>query len=427
MDTTYARTVALAAPVFLAAVTLEMVVNRVRGTRYYRLDDALTSVGCGIAFTGVRVLYGFTGLLAYDVVLSRLAPVSLPAGDWRTWVFAFVVYDFCYYWWHRLSHQVGFLWAVHVVHHQSEEFNLTTALRQPATGFLSGWIFYLPLALCGVPMSVYLVTGLVQLFYQFWPHTRHIGRLGALDRWVQTPSNHRVHHARNDRYINKNYVGVFLIWDRLFGTFEEERDEVPCEYGITDPVETWNPVWANLHFYWSLARVSWLARSWKDKVRVWFGPPGWLPADVTHFWTPPAPSAGSRSGWESAYALVQFGAVIAANEHFLLTFGNQSVTANALYFAFVAGSLVTISAVVAQRSEFFPVEMVRLALVAALAVATGRWFGGIAEPAGVAAVAAFALASLIWFVFLWGARAKRSTGARLGQRSPAEVGRRAGG
>jgi alkylglycerol monooxygenase len=412
MDLTYGRAVAFAAPVFLLAVIIEVIVNRARGTHYYSLADALTSVGCGTAFIGARVTFGFLGLIAYDFVVKHWAVAELPAGHWGTWLFAFVLYDFCYYWWHRLSHTVGFLWGAHVVHHQSEEFNLTTALRQPATAFMTGWMFYLPLAFYGVPISVYLAVGVAQLFYQFWPHTRHIGRLGFLDRWVQTPSNHRVHHARNGDYVNKNYVGVFLIWDRIFGTVEHERDDLPCEYGISDPVRAWNPIWANAHFYWSLARASWQTRSWVDKIRVWIAPPGWLPADVQ---PTPAASVGGRltmSG-ASTYALVQFAAAIVANEHFLLVFPELSAAANALYFAFVVVTLFTVSAVIEGRSEFFALEAARLAVVAGVVAVSGQWFG-IRE---TLPVLGFAIASLIWF----GSRLLIAPLARAERRVDADV------
>ena len=150
--------------------------------------------------------------------MRHAAPVHLSPASWLTWVFAFVFYDLCYYWQHRLGHTVGLFWASHSVHHQSEEFNLTTALRQPGTGAFTNWIFYVPMALAGVPVGVFLMVGVIQLFYQFWPHTQLIGRLGVLDRWIQTPSNHRVHHAQNDIYLDRNYVGVFLL-----GTICSER------------------------------------------------------------------------------------------------------------------------------------------------------------------------------------------------------------
>jgi sterol desaturase/sphingolipid hydroxylase (fatty acid hydroxylase superfamily) len=407
MDLVYGKVIAFAAPFFLLAVILEVVLDRVRGTRYYNLPDAVTSVACGTAYIGARVSFAFLGLFAYSYVLNHFAPVTLPSGHWLTWVFAFVLYDLCYYWWHRMSHTVGFLWGSHVVHHQSEEFNLTTALRQPSTAFLNAWIFYLPLALCGVPLTVYLVVGVAQLLYQFWPHTRHIGRLGFLDRWIQTPSNHRVHHAKNGPYLNKNYVGVFMIWDRLFGTFEEEKDDLPCEYGITEPVNAWNPVWANVHFYCSMASDAWRTRSWLDKIRIWFAPPGWRPADLglrAALRSDPVPH---RSKWLISYALVQFAAVIAANQHFLMIFPQQSGLQNILYFAIILLGLTTTSAILEGRREYFLIEAGRLALLGGIVPITGSWLGGIRNPAILTAIVVFSAGSLLWFLVI-GVRARPS-------------------
>jgi hypothetical protein len=167
-----------------------------------------------------------------------------------------------------------------VVHHQSEDYNLSTALRQTGSGWLFGWVFYLPMALLGFPPLVFGTVALIDLLYQFWVHTRQIGRLGWFDRWFCSPSNHRVHHAVNDRYLDRNYGGILMVWDRLFGSFVEEDDLEPIVYGTRKPLRSWNPVTANLEVYAALARDSWRARSWADKVRVWFKPPGWRPADV---------------------------------------------------------------------------------------------------------------------------------------------------
>ncbi len=203
---------------FVALIAIGLAVDAVRGTRYYHFADAINNLSCGIVSNRTRVFFGFLGLVTYNWMLER-APLRLSAGPWPAWVFAFVLYDFCYYWQHRLGHAVRLFWASHSVHHQSEEFNLTTALRQPGTGAFTNWIFYVPMALRGVPVRVFLMVAVIQLFYRFWPHTRLIGRLGVLDCWIQTPSNHRVHHAQNDVYLDRNCVGVFVIWDRLFGTF----------------------------------------------------------------------------------------------------------------------------------------------------------------------------------------------------------------
>jgi alkylglycerol monooxygenase len=399
MDTTYSRAVALAVPVFVSLIAIELVVDRVRGGRCYRLADAISSLSCGIVSTGVRVFFGFVGIFIYEWLFLHAAPVHLPAGNWMVFIFAFVFYDFCYYWQHRLGHTVGFFWANHSVHHQSEEFNLTTALRQPATGAFSNWIFYVPMALCGIPLTVFALAGIAQLFYQFWPHTRLIGRLGVLDRLIQTPSNHRVHHAQNDMYLDKNYVGVFLVWDHLFGSFQEELDEEPPIFGIRGQLKSWNPVWANVHYYWIMAQDSWRARSWRDKLYVWIAPPGWRPAEVAarylkkdydprrdfNLFDPP------RNLSLSLYALIQFAALMIANSHFL---ANLDLT----YFLFILFSLVVLGGVLENRREFILLETVRLSGVAVGVLVLGGWFGGVRDARGLLAIAVFAVVSLVWLL-----------------------------
>lgn len=415
MDTTYGRAVALAVPVFLFLIGIEIVVELTRRTRYYNVADSINSLSCGILSTGMRVFFGFLAIWTYEWILNHLAPVHLAANNWLVWVFAFVLYDFCYYWSHRAGHRVGIFWAAHVVHHQSEEFNLTTALRQTGTGSFTGWIFYIPIALCGVPLTVFLLVGVAQLFYQFWPHTRMVNKMGVLDRWIQTPSNHRVHHAQNDIYLDKNYVGVFLIWDRLFGSYQEERDDEPCVYGIRGQLKSWNPVWANLHYYWAMAKDAWHARSWLDKVRVWFAPPGWRPADVAARFPKPEYDLGrdfsrfdpARSLGLTLYASVQFLVLLGANSHFLAVLNDQSTLWNLLYFTFELISLVTLGGVLENRRDFMVAEAARLILTSALVIASGAWFGGVRDRRIVWAIAAAALVSVTW---LWTAsRARRGT------------------
>jgi sterol desaturase/sphingolipid hydroxylase (fatty acid hydroxylase superfamily) len=412
MDTTYSRAVALAVPVFVALIALELIVDRARRTRYYHLADAINSLSCGILSTGMRVFFGFLAIFTYEWTLNHIAPVHLPGNNWVTWVFAFVLYDLCYYWNHRLGHTVGLFWASHVVHHQSEEFNLTTALRQSGTGSFTGWIFYLPMALCGIPLGVFLVVGVAQLFYQFWPHTRHIGRMGVLDRWVQTPSNHRVHHAQNDIYLDKNYVGVFLIWDHLFGSYQEEREDEPCIYGIRGQLKSWNPVWANLHYYWAMAKDSWHARSWTDKFRVWFAPPGWRPADVAARFPKPdydphrdfAKFDPSRNVALSVYVLAQFIALMIANSHFLAVLPKHTLGSNLLYFGFITATVLTLGGVLENRRDFLMYESFRLVAVAVSAMLVGSWFGGVRDPRVLWSIAGFAAISL---VCLWAAARRR--------------------
>ena len=285
---TPAQIIVLATPVFLGAIALELVVGVVRGRNTYRLHDAMTSIGLGMLsqLTGL-----FTKLLAiglYAIAFEHVALWRLPVDSYAVWLGALLMYDLCYYWLHRAGHRIGIFWAAHVVHHQSEDYNLSTALRQTSSGALLGWLFYLPMAVVGVPPLVFGTVALIDLLYQFWVHTQQVGKLGWFDRWFCSPSNHRVHHAVNDRYLDRNYGGILIVWDRLFGTFEEERDAEPCVYGTRAPLRSFNPLWANLEVYVALACDAWHARSWWDKLRIWFKPPGWRPADVATRFPKPA-------------------------------------------------------------------------------------------------------------------------------------------
>ncbi|RZU00519.1 sterol desaturase family protein [Rivibacter subsaxonicus] len=285
---TSAQIIVLATPVFLALIALEWWVGRRRGRDTYRLSDALSSIGLGIGSQIVGVFGGALMLAIYVLAHRHLALFELSASHWWVWVAGLVLYDLCYYWHHRLGHTVALFWAAHVVHHQSEDYNLSTALRQTGSGWIGGWLFYLPMAILGFPPLVYAIVALIDLLYQYWVHTQQIGKLGWFDRWFCAPSNHRVHHAVNDRYLDRNYGGIFLVWDRLFGSFEPEHDDEPCVYGTRSPLRSWNPLWANLEVYAALAHDSWHARSWADKLRVWFKPPGWRPADVAARFPKPA-------------------------------------------------------------------------------------------------------------------------------------------
>jgi sterol desaturase/sphingolipid hydroxylase (fatty acid hydroxylase superfamily)/uncharacterized membrane protein len=280
--------IVLAMPVFLALIALEFWVGLRRGRNTYRLNDALASMGLGV-MSQVTGLFGrLLRIGLYTLAFEYVALWQLPSNALWVWVLALVFYDFCYYWLHRAGHRVAVLWAAHAVHHQSEDYNLSTALRQTSSGFVFGWVFYLPMAVAGVPPLVFGTVALIDLLYQYWVHTQQIGRLGWFDRWFCSPSNHRVHHAVNDKYLDKNYGGILIVWDRLFGSFIEEDDAEPCVYGTIAPLRSWDPLWANLQVYRDLWLDSWRARHWGDKWRVWLKPPGWRPADVAARWPKPA-------------------------------------------------------------------------------------------------------------------------------------------
>ena len=272
------RAIAIATPFFFALIGLEYAWGRLRGRDTYRLNDAVASLSLGVLSQLSNLYTQLLRVGIYALAWKYLSVWKLPADAWWVWVAGIVAYDFCYYWNHRLGHESAIFWASHVVHHQSQEFNLSTALRQTSSGALLGWVFYLPMAVSGFPPQVFAAAALIDLLYQYWIHTEHVGRLGWLDRILATPSNHRVHHAINDRYVDRNYGGILIVWDRLFGSFAPESER--CVYGTRAPLESWDPIWANLEIYVDLARKAWQAPRWRDKLRVWFEPPGWRPPDA---------------------------------------------------------------------------------------------------------------------------------------------------
>lgn len=269
-----------AIPFFALAIVIELVYGIKKGRNTYRLNDAAGSLFMGTLSQARRFVTLGAGGYVYYLITAYFSLPLMDASSWLTWVLAFVIYDFCYYWLHRISHERTVLWASHVAHHQSEDYNLTTALRQTSTGFLLGWIFYIPMYLLGVPAEVVVAVGSLNLIYQFWVHSEHIPKLGWYEWIFVTASNHRVHHGQNDVYLDRNYGGVFILWDRFFGTFQEELDEEPCIYGIRGPLHSFNPVKANLHIYIDMVKDCRHTARWQDKLTVWIARTGWQPADV---------------------------------------------------------------------------------------------------------------------------------------------------
>src|SRR5256885_6333663 len=230
---------------------LELLIARVQEKDYYSLADSVADLGCGLVQQVVEAALKTVLFAGYLLLYGRFRSFDLKAASPLVWIACLAGVDFLYYWFHRKSHEVNAFWAAHVVHHQSEEYNLSVALRQGAFQSVFSWVFYLPLAVLGFPPLVFLAVSSIDTLYQFWIHTRAIGRLGPLEGVLNTPSNHRVHHGRNPKYIDRNHGGILIVWDRLFGTYAEEEEE-PV-YGITTPLASWNPVWANLHYWVDLA------------------------------------------------------------------------------------------------------------------------------------------------------------------------------
>ena len=278
---------ARAAPFFVLALIVELIIDRLRGGHLYRANDALNSLSTGMIYLTSGYFTRIVQLLIAGFALQHLALIDMPLSWFDAsprgivlWVVAALAWDFCYYWNHRLGHEISILWAAHSVHHQSEDYNLSTAQRQTSMSFLLSWIFYVPLYVAGFPLEVVVTVGAINLIYQFWVHTQLVNRMGMLDRIVVTPSNHRVHHAQNEIYIDKNYGGILILWDRLFGTFAEERDDEPVVFGVRKPLANWNPFWANFQVYAYLLFDAIRTKRWRDKLGIWFRRTGWRPDDV---------------------------------------------------------------------------------------------------------------------------------------------------
>ncbi len=269
-----------AVPVFFLMIGIEFIFGVIKGTNNYRLNDSIAAISLGLISRLPPLLnLGIQGVV-WTYVATNLNMSLMPKDSWVTWVIAFLFYDLCYYWMHRMSHEVKVLWASHVVHHQGEEFNLSTALRQTSSGWLWKWIFYIPMFMVGIPGEVFFTVAAINLLYQFWVHTEHIKTLGALELIFITPSNHRIHHAQNPEYIDANYGGVFIIWDRIFGTYIPERDDLKPIYGTVKPLRSWNPIWSNLEIYHQMIRDTIHTKTLKNKIKVWFSSTRWRPEDV---------------------------------------------------------------------------------------------------------------------------------------------------
>ena len=267
--------IVVASPFFFVLIVLEVARLR-QQNKEFRFNDAITDLGCGLGDRICSVFAKTFLIIPYMALYEEYALFELSTMSPWTWVIGMLGVDFFYYFYHRFSHRVNIGWASHVVHHQSEEYNLCVALRQPWFGRTIGWFFYLPLAILGLPVEVYATCYAINLVYQFWIHTETIDRLGPLEWVLNTPSHHRVHHGTNPVYVDRNYAGILIIWDRMFGTFEEEKE--PVLYGTLKPLRSWNPVWANVQPWIAIAQHAGAQERLIDKIKVWFKPPGWTPA-----------------------------------------------------------------------------------------------------------------------------------------------------
>lgn len=340
--------IALSVPAFFILIGLELAGAAIAGRKWFRFNDAVTNLSCGIgsqvlgAFFAIITFWGYT--YTYEnFSLLKIAETPL------NWFLLFLGVDFAYYWFHRLSHEINAIWATHIVHHQSEEYNLTVALRQSWFQSLFSWWFYLPLAFLGFSPLMIVTVGAVNTLYQFWIHTKAIKKLPAPIEFIfNTPSHHRVHHGTNPQYIDKNHAGSLIIWDRMFGTFIEEKEEVV--YGITNPLNSFNPFRANFHYWFELVDTARKADNFKDKLFVFIKPPGWFPASLGGF--KPAPPVDlnhvhkydtKTTAFTNIYILIQFALILGITSYYMFFSKDmiQSGDPSILFFAmFMAGFIL---------------------------------------------------------------------------------------
>ena len=269
-----------AIPSFSVLILIEMIAARMMGMKINRSSDMISSLSSGLTNTiKDAIKFGFV-LVSYSSLVDSMTIYKLEP-IWLAVIAAFIVQDFAGYWLHRLNHRVNIFWNRHVIHHSSEEFNLSCALRQSiSVTFKFSAILFLPAALLGIPAYIFAILGPIHLFMQFWYHTQLIGKMGILEHIIVTPSHHRVHHAINSKYLDKNYGQILIVWDKLFGTFQKELDDVKPVYGVLRPVKTWNPILINYKHLYQLIKDAWYAEKLIDKVKIWFMPTGWRPEDV---------------------------------------------------------------------------------------------------------------------------------------------------
>jgi sterol desaturase/sphingolipid hydroxylase (fatty acid hydroxylase superfamily) len=357
-------------PFFFLLMGVELVVAHAQGKRVYRGPDVATDLALGVLQVVFTVVAG--GLLSFMYLKTyEYRLVTLPEGSAWVWALAFVGVDFCYYWFHRCSHRCQLAWATHAPHHSSEDYNLAVALRQGPIQPICSRFFYLPLALVGVPYGMFAVMVSINTLYQFWIHTELIGKVGPLEYIFNTPSHHRVHHGCNGKYLDKNHAGIFIIWDKLFGSFVPEA-ETPI-YGTVKPAQTWNPITASLLPFADIA-MKWSASSTMlDKLRAVFAPPEWLPPGVVAAAGVDAP----RDKWDarpgravSRYVAVMFVQVLVASVGYIVAAGSLSWEASVVVAAWLTFSYGSIGALLDGKAFAIPLEIARFVVGVPVVVAS---------------------------------------------------------
>lgn len=379
----YAAILMVAIPVFVGLIAIEYFIGRAKGVYTYRPFDTISSLSSGMTNTLKEVLGLTVIIISYSWLESKIGLLDIKATPWL-YLICFIGLDFAGYWSHRFEHVINVFWNRHIIHHSSEEFNLACALRQPFSNFLAIFTFLLiPLALLGVPPKIIAITAPLHLFAQFWYHTRLIGKMGWLENILVTPSHHRVHHAINEVYMDRNFSQIFIIWDKLFGTFQRELEDQPPVYGVKRAVKTWNPIEINYQHLFLLIKDAWRTRSWKDKLRIWFMPTGWRPRDVAdkypvdHISDPFSYSKYTtpETGLHLIWAWKQLTINLLLMLHMMWIIGDYPFYPLSLYGLYIFASIFGYTSLMDLRWHSVIAEIVKLLLFITISETVGSWFG----------------------------------------------------
>ncbi len=391
-----------AIPFFFLFIGVELLIARMKNLSYYHFHDSITNLSCGIGSTTTGIFLKALTVLVY-IKLYEISPLkgAIP-NAWWVWVLLFFGVDFFYYWFHRLAHEISFMWGSHAVHHQSEEYNLTVALRQAWYQGAFSFVFYLPLAVAGFRPEMFFVISQLVTLYQFWIHTRLINKLPAPIEYIfNTPSHHRVHHGVNPQYIDKNHAGTLIIWDRMFGTFEPEVEEVV--YGITKQANSWNPIWLNFEYWIDLFKDLVRISSAKPAVLMLLKFPGWKPEELggTAPVKPVTPQTYHKYSTEipaglNYYVLFQFIIMLLGSTAFLLVQGQPPFATHIAWkigaFLLIILALLNIGGIFEKQWWLPSMEFTRIILTSAAFVFLLRDYSVVA----LAVAGVFALVSVLW-------------------------------
>jgi len=349
----------LAIPFFLLGIGFEFGWGRLRKTNFYNFEDTLTNLNIGIGSQAFNTLLKVLLLAMYEYIFTHYAFFKIGNSIW-SFLLCLVVYDLIFYWAHRWGHEMNIFWGAHIVHHQSQEYNLSVALRQSWFHTALGFVLFLPLPLLGFDPLIFAAAAATATLYQFWIHTRHIKTLGPVEWIMNTPSHHRVHHGINPKYLDKNYAAVFIIWDRLFGTFCKEEEEP--NYGITTPLNSFNPVWANLHFYGDLWKGIKKTPSLSGKFLLVFRGPEYLGKLIDQ----KGSTIGAPEKFRTKvplnmqiYVLLQFVVLLWALVSYMGHFKELTAFYKLTFFALIALTTLNCGAIMENKRWVYVVEVVR--------------------------------------------------------------------